>query len=140
MVQPIRKVRKDAIGAIKKDFLRSRKILLPSDWIGEKDIPLDLGPETIQRYSVEIKKARTIIWNGPMGQFEVPRYRRGSEMIARAVANAKAFTVAGGGETSQLLREMNLEDKMDFVSTGGGAMLEFLEGKKLPGLEALRIP
>ena len=117
---------------------RSSKIILPADWIGERGTPLDLGPETIRRYSAEITKARTIIWNGPMGQFESSRYRRGSEMVARAVARAKAFTVAGGGETTQLLREMGLDKKIGFISTGGGAMLEFLAGKKLPGIEALR--
>ncbi len=117
---------------------RSPKIILPADWIGEKGVPLDLGPETVRRYLAEITRARTIIWNGPVGQFETPRYRRASEAIARAVANSRAFTVAGGGETTQLLREMKLDKKIGFISTGGGAMLEFLAGKKLPGVEALR--
>lgn len=117
---------------------KSPKIIVPSDWLGEKEIALDIGPATIARYCAEIKKAATIIWGGPLGQFEVKRYRRGSEAIARAVAASRAFTVVGGGETTQLLREMRLEKKINFVSTGGGAMLEFLAGKRLPGLEALR--
>ncbi len=117
---------------------KTDKILKPKDWIAEEGAAFDIGPITVAHYAEEIKKAKTIIWNGPVGKFEDPKYRRGSMEIAKAVAKSKAFTVIGGGETTQLILSLGLRTKIGFLSTGGGAMLEFLAGKKLPGIQALK--
>src|SRR5271157_2565291 len=99
---------------------------------------LDIGPKTIELFSEEISRARTIVWNGPMGVFEVPGFSRGTFAIARAVAeNAGAISIAGGGDTVAAVRGAEVADKITHISTGGGASLEFLEGKKMPGVEAL---
>jgi phosphoglycerate kinase len=99
---------------------------------------LDIGPKTIELFSEEISAARTIVWNGPMGVFEVPGFSRGTFQIARAVAdNAGAISIAGGGDTVSAVHGAGVADKITHISTGGGASLEFLEGKKLPGVEAL---
>lgn len=117
---------------------KSPKIQKPVDWVGEGEKAFDIGPKTFEKYAEEIKKAKTIIWNGPVGKFEDEKYRKGSEAIAKAVAESGAFSIVGGGETTQLILELGLRKKIGFLSTGGGAMLEFLSGKKLPGIEALR--
>jgi phosphoglycerate kinase len=99
---------------------------------------LDIGPKTIELFSEEISRARTIVWNGPMGVFEVPGFSRGTFSIARAVAeNAGAISIAGGGDTVAAVRGAEVADKITHISTGGGASLEFLEGKRMPGVEAL---
>jgi len=99
---------------------------------------LDIGPKTIKMFSNIIKKAGTIVWAGPLGRFEDPLYQKGTEEIAREITkNKKAFKVAGGGDTIFALLKFGLRDKFDHVSTGGGAMLNFLAGEKLPGLQAL---
>ncbi|MCI0874134.1 MAG: phosphoglycerate kinase, partial [Chloroflexi bacterium] len=96
------------------------------------------GPDTSKKYSEIISKARTLIWNGPMGVFEWSRFARGSEAVARAVAaNRQATSVIGGGSTAELVGSLGLVDQITHVSTGGGASLEFLEGKVLPGVAAL---
>ena len=118
-----------------------KKIILPADVVIDKRKILDIGPETIKIYSDIIKKAKTIIWNGPMGQIEIKKFRKGSDEIVRAILNSKAFTVVGGGETATLfsLKAKNSKLKANiFISTGGGAMLEYLSGKKLPGIETLK--
>ncbi len=99
---------------------------------------LDIGPKTIEMFSEEISRARTIVWNGPMGVFEVPGFSRGTFRIAHAVAeNAGAISIVGGGDTVAAVHAADVADRITHISTGGGASLEFLEGQKLPGVEAL---
>ena len=117
---------------------KSSKIMKPIDWVGEKDSALDIGPLTIQKYAEEIKKAKTIIWNGPLGKFENKRFAGGSVAVAKMIVKSGAFSVIGGGETTQLIIGLGLRKKIGFLSTGGGAMLAFLAGEKLPGVEALK--
>jgi phosphoglycerate kinase len=105
---------------------------VPEGWLG-----LDIGPETREAYAKRIAMARTVFWNGPMGVFEWPRFAEGTVAIARAMADADAYTVVGGGDSVRALDEAGLEDRIDWVSTGGGAALEFLEGKELPGVAAI---
>ena len=109
---------------------------IPDGWEG-----LDIGPESIKSFSAAIAKAKTIIWNGPMGVFEFDKFATGTNAIAQAVADATknngAFSLIGGGDSVAAIKKNGLADKVSFVSTGGGAMLEFLEGKKLPGIAAI---
>lgn len=118
----------------------SKKIILPKDVIIDKRKILDIGPKTIEKYKNIIKKAKTIIWNGPMGYFENPKFAKGSQEIGKAImANKKAFAVIGGGETISVVSSVKCQASRNmFVSTGGGAMLEYLAGKKLPGIKALK--
>jgi phosphoglycerate kinase len=105
---------------------------LPDGWLG-----LDIGPATREGYARRIATARTVFWNGPMGVFEWPRFAEGTLAIARAVAEADAHTVVGGGDSVRAVEEAGLADRIDWVSTGGGASLELLEGKELPGVAAI---
>jgi phosphoglycerate kinase len=98
---------------------------------------VDMGPRTIDKFKQELRKCRTIFWNGPVGIFEISQFAKGTRELARLLASLKATTVLGGGSTAEAANEMGLADKMSFVSTGGGASLEFLSGEKLPGVEAL---
>jgi len=121
------------------NILRFKNLVMPVDfkWSGGK--MLDISKETIKVFRKEIRKAGTIIWNGPLGFIEKKNYEEGSLDIARAIAqNKRAFSLAGGGETVMFLKKYNLDKKFTFISTGGGAMLDFLAGKRLPGIEALR--
>ena len=104
----------------------------PPDQMG-----LDIGPETIRRYSDIISRAKTIVWNGPMGVFENPRFAQGTFAIAKAVANSQAFSIVGGGDSAAAVAQSGVESKITHISTGGGASLEFLSGEKLPGVEVL---
>jgi phosphoglycerate kinase len=106
---------------------------IPSEWVA-----MDIGPETIRIFSEEIKGAKTIVWNGPMGVFEMEPFAEGTFGIARAVAQSKAFSIVGGGDTVAAVKMAGVADRISHISTGGGAALEFLEGKGLPGIEALR--
>jgi phosphoglycerate kinase len=105
---------------------------VPEGWLG-----LDIGPDTREAFATEIAEAKTVFWNGPMGVFEWPRFAAGTEAVARAVADADAHTVVGGGDSVRAIQELGLADQIDWVSTGGGAALEFLEGKELPGVAAI---
>jgi phosphoglycerate kinase len=105
---------------------------VPDGWLG-----LDIGPETRERFAGEIARAKTVFWNGPMGVFEWPRFAEGTRAVAQAVAAADAFTVVGGADSVRALTELGLEDEVSWVSTGGGAALELLEGKDLPGVAVI---
>jgi phosphoglycerate kinase len=105
---------------------------VPEGWLG-----LDIGPATRERFTKEILAARTVFWNGPMGVFEWPRFAEGTRAVARAVAGLDGFTVVGGGDSVRALQELGLAESVSWVSTGGGAALELLEGKELPGVAAI---
>ncbi len=105
---------------------------IPKGWVG-----LDIGPATVRLFSEALQNAKTVIWNGPMGLFEKDAYSRGTYAIARSVADAYATTIVGGGDTDVAVHQAGVSDSMTFISTGGGASLELLEGKELPGLAAL---
>jgi phosphoglycerate kinase len=98
---------------------------------------LDIGPETVRRYSEIIRKAKTIVWNGPMGVFENPKFAQGTFAIARVVAEVSAFSIVGGGDSAAAVAQSGVESRITHISTGGGASLEFLSGQKLPGVEVL---
>lgn len=105
--------------------------------IDDNEKVFDVGPDTIKTFVALIKKAKTILWNGPIGAFEIEDFAHGTEAIAKAIAESKAFKVAGGGDTLAAIEKYNIYDKLDYVSTGGGAFLTVLEGKKLPVITAL---
>jgi phosphoglycerate kinase len=154
-------VERDQLGAVRDLTSRARDqgvgILLPTDvevadafdrdaahrtvpssgiqpgWLG-----LDIGPRTAQAFAAEIQSARTVFWNGPMGVFEWPAFAHGTRVVAEAVASTGAYTVVGGGDSAAALAQAGLADRVDHLSTGGGASLELLEGKTLPGVAAIR--
>jgi phosphoglycerate kinase len=127
----------DHIAAERMDVQAKREIVkndqIPSGWVC-----LDIGPETVKTFSEEIKSAKTIVWNGPMGVFEMEPFSQGTFAIAKAIANSSAFSIVGGGDSVAAVNKAGVADQISHISTGGGASLEFLEGKKLPGIEALR--
>lgn len=105
---------------------------IPADWEG-----IDIGPKTRELYADVIKNSKLIVWNGPMGVFEIEPFSHGTRAVAQACAETAGYTVIGGGDSAAAAEKFHLADKMDHISTGGGASLEFMEGKKLPGVEAL---
>lgn len=129
----------DCVAAEKFDnTAKSQKVRsdgIPAGWMG-----MDIGPDTVKLFSDEIRKAKTVVWNGPMGVFEMPNFAQGTIMVAKALAEATrggAVTIVGGGDSAAAISQAGLADKVSHVSTGGGASLELLEGKVLPGVEAL---
>jgi phosphoglycerate kinase len=127
----------DHVAAERMDAEAKSKIVkngeIPVDWIC-----LDIGPETVQSFTGEIRSAKTIVWNGPMGVFEIEPFSHGTFAIAKAIANSSAFSVVGGGDSVAAVNRAGVADRISHISSGGGASLEFLEGRKLPGIEALR--
>ena len=127
---------RDVVAAESFDAAAEAKVVpydaLPDGWLG-----LDIGPETREAFAAELARARTIFWNGPMGVFEWPPFAAGTRAVAEAVAAAEAFSVVGGADSARALRELGLQDAVSWLSTGGGAALELLEGKELPGVAVI---
>jgi len=117
---------------------QARAFTVPIEEIPPDMRIVDIGPRTIESFSEELRKCRTIFWNGPVGIYELPRFAGGTRAMAELLAGLEATTVIGGGSTAEVVTEMKLVDRMSFVSTGGGASLRFLGGETLPGVEALR--
>ncbi|CNI08068.1 phosphoglycerate kinase [Yersinia pekkanenii] len=111
--------------------------LKPADQIKDDEQILDLGDESAERLAAILKNAKTILWNGPVGVFEFPNFRKGTEIVARAIAESDAFSIAGGGDTLAAIDLFGIADQISYISTGGGAFLEFVEGKKLPAVVML---
>jgi 3-phosphoglycerate kinase len=106
---------------------------IPPDWIG-----VDIGPKTVETFSKYIKEAKTIFWNGPMGIYEIEIFAEGTKGVAKAVAESSALSIVGGGDIAAALEELSYADKISHISTGGGASLEFIEGRELPGVAVLQ--
>lgn len=121
-----------------KNILKNKKCLIPLDFKEKNGKYFDIGPKTIAFYKKIISEANTIIWNGPVGMFEDKKYSKGTTEIAKAIISSKAFKVIGGGETASFILNKKMNKNIDLLSTGGGAMLDFLAGKKMPGLKALK--
>jgi len=135
LCEPDKEAQARAILAAAKE--RGVEILLPTDLAWSDDRILDIGPATLARYAAAVADARTVFWNGPLGRFEDPAFAAGTYGIARALAASSATTVVGGGESVQAVEALGLGGRMTHVSTGGGAALELIEGKTLPGVAAI---
>ena len=112
--------------------------MVPINGVGESDMILDIGPQTSELYAAMIAKAGTVVWNGPVGVFEFDAFGAGTRAVANAIARSAAFSIAGGGDTLAAVDKYGIADKVSYISTGGGAFLEFLEGRELPAVTALR--
>ena len=108
-----------------------------ADAVPSNEMALDIGPNTVRLFETRIKDAGTIVWNGPMGVFEIGEFKAGTLDVAEAVGSAKGFSVVGGGDTVRAVEELGVADRISYISTGGGAFMEFMEGKTLPGVAAL---
>ncbi len=105
--------------------------------VADDDLILDIGPRTAAAFAKSLSEAGTIVWNGPVGVYEFDQFGQGTKALARAIAGASAFSLAGGGETIAAIEKYGVSGGISYISTGGGAFLEFLEGKKLPAIEVL---
>ena len=124
--------------AVAKNFSADEKAIIKSIHdIQSDDMILDVGPKTAASYAAIMQGAKTIVWNGPVGVFEFPAFAQGTKALADAIANSSAFSIAGGGDTLSAISQFGIEDKISYLSTGGGAFLELMEGKKLPAVEML---
>ena len=112
-------------------------VLKSANDIKDDEQVLDIGDVTAERLAEILKNAKTILWNGPVGVFEFPNFRKGTEIVAKAIADSEAFSIAGGGDTLAAIDLFDIADKISYISTGGGAFLEFVEGKKLPAVAML---
>ena len=121
----------------KKFDARETAVVKKVEDVSDDDMIFDIGPETAKTYAGYLKKAGTIVWNGPVGVFEFDQFGNGTRMLGMAIADSPAFSIAGGGDTLAAIAKYNIGDKVSYISTGGGAFLEFLEGKKLPAVEIL---
>jgi len=115
----------------------ARTVVVPVSKIPTDKMIVDIGPQTIGKFSAILQNCKTVFWNGPMGVYEIQSFAGGTQALARLLAGLQATTIIGGGSTAEVVSDMNLADKMTFVSTGGGASLSFVSGEKLPGVEAL---
>jgi phosphoglycerate kinase len=106
--------------------------------VADDDLILDIGPKTAQRMAALLASAGTIVWNGPVGVFEFEAFAQGTETLARAIAASPGYSIAGGGDTLAAIAKFGISDQIDYISTGGGAFLEFLEGRELPAVAALQ--
>jgi len=115
----------------------ARATVKPAAQVAADDMILDIGPQTAQQLAGRIAAAGTVVWNGPVGVFEIPQFAKGTEALARAIADSKAFSIAGGGDTVAAINQFGIAERIGYISTAGGAFLEFLEGKMLPAVAAL---
>ncbi|HEU4353763.1 MAG TPA: phosphoglycerate kinase [Burkholderiales bacterium] len=132
-----------------KRIMKKTNVPLPSDVVvesgkvkpvaavGKDEMILDIGPETAKAFAAELRKAGTIVWNGPVGVFEKEPFSKGTQALAKAIAGSEAFSIAGGGDTVAAIHKFKVDKRIDYISTAGGAFLEFLEGKRLPAVAAL---
>lgn len=111
--------------------------VVATDAIPANMMGLDIGPKTAEKYAEIIKGSKLVVWNGPMGVFEMEKFANGTKTVAQAMAETEGYTVIGGGDSAAAVEKFNVTDKMDHISTGGGASLELMEGKVLPGIAAL---
>lgn len=126
--------------AVAKRFSADESAIIKTvDQVTEDDMILDVGPKTAASYGAIMQAAKTIVWNGPVGVFEFSAFAAGTKVLAEAIANSSAYSVAGGGDTISAIAQYHIEDKIDYISTGGGAFLEWLEGRELPGVSALNV-
>lgn len=122
-----------------KEFSATAKATVkPADQVSDDDMVLDIGPDTAQQLADILAQAGTIVWNGPVGVFEFDAFAQGTQVVSRAVADSKGFSIAGGGDTLAAIAKYGIADKVGYISTGGGAFLEFLEGKTLPAVDILQ--
>ncbi|MBN2158267.1 MAG: phosphoglycerate kinase [Spirochaetes bacterium] len=115
----------------------SPRSIVPADKIPDNLIGLDIGPESVKLFNEKINSSKTVIWNGPMGAFEMPNFAEGTNAVAKALADSKCLSIVGGGDSVSAVNQSGVADKISYISTGGGAWLELLEGKTLPGIAAL---